>query len=66
MPKIRESHKFPADLWGEELIQNGHGPCETLVSDDRIEMFLERGTLVLWSDGTWDWAATDKNRRNSK
>lgn len=66
MEKVRESHKFPADLWREELIQNGAGPCETIISDDRIEMFLEHGTLVLWADGTWDWVSLNKNRRNSK
>ena len=65
MPKIRESHKFPAEMWSEELIQNGHGPCETNASDYLIELFLEHGTLVLYADKTWSWSPRGEDHRRS-
>jgi hypothetical protein len=47
--------KFPEELFNASLIQNGHGDCETIAYDHSIGLHLEKGTLVLYPNGTWKW-----------
>jgi hypothetical protein len=47
-----KTKSFPANLFNEDLIQHGHGQCETFAEKDRIELHLEHGILVLWPDGS--------------
>jgi len=46
---------FPEEMFKEELITHGAGPCETYAYQARIEMHLEHGVLVLLPHNRWDW-----------
>ena len=47
---------FPDALFNSELIQTGRGDhCETYAEKERIELVLEKGTLILYPNGHWSW-----------